>query len=1639
MNKNYIHIIFILWGSLLLASPAMASFENTTTFEIETLTISKDTLNPKEKDTVKTRVVAKDPLMARWQKEKIAKIEEVPVKVVTDNKFKSFPELEKYTENLNDGILGRLSEFTKSYVEELKSKARAKLDNNSKEVLEAGENVFKILDENQNFINIIGGQQVVEMPVGIKKSVSDNSDITLGIVRMEYHTNYTVVDMFARLNLGELGVENLLFAANDVKISKDGGIYGEARLTLLEDAYVGQNGGQWLFIFKGGKDPKTGKGNGATYLDIDCEGKVKKIGLNLDVRIAKSVAIPIKDDGSPEFPNSVTPGTGESPRDNDTYLGTSFALETDELGGLLIELDLPMFQLKALPNWGFKMEKTVLDLSDTKNSASINFPEIYRTQGLLQGNDNLWRGFYSSEVRVLLPPEFKKKGSSERIAIGARDLLIDNFGVSGDFYATDVLDINEGDASKWQISVDSIGVDLKVNRFIKGGFNGEIVLPISDKKSTGGKLAYKGVITADQYYSVNVEAVEDVSFDVFKAKAKIFTGSYVKLEVENNRFYPEANLTGLMSFNAKQDAEFNQFSSESLNDTTAVVDLEFDGLSFQNFKIQTKQRPYLTIEYAGFKDDIKLPKIAGFELGFYDVSITTDAEENAILALNSYINLDSEGIHGDIRLSVIGELDEGDLLQWKYKEVDISRVDIDVKRKSFEFKGFAEFFKDDPVYGQGFAGGFDLNLTSIEIEIGARALFGNTGDYRYWFVDAHGRPTKSNSTTFKIFDLGGGVYHHMRKAGMNEDNVKSMSGIDYQPDIDTEIGFKALAAFEVKETFTGLVAIEMAFNSKAAGGGVSRLGFYGGAMLMQSNSGGGEGANSGGNPQYPFGSLDDMQKEVASKEELLGNFHEMSIDKDGIKAFSDAIFPDLLTGEELFAAQVGIDFDFRNRTYWGMFDVFLNAGAIKGEGEKNRLGYLEFYNSPDDWYIWVGTPKKRFGLKEIPIGPYLASFNLYFMTGTILEDPALPPQNVIDILHLTDEELMFGRNFDQELARGVGYAFGAKFELGMGFDWEIVYAKVAVGAGFDLMMRDFGDAQCKDRDGTIGMDGWYSIGQMYAYLQGEIGAQVKLFGVNKQIPILSAGIAVLAQAQLPNPVFIKGYAGVDIKVLGLINIHARLKVVIGEPCEIIGKTGIQDLVMISDITPRDGLTDVDVFDAIQVAFNAPIDSEIPFTDDQGSKTFRISLKDITITTNGEEIKGSYKLNNEKDVLIYNSDEILPPEQEINVLVRVSFDEKVGGNWVAVANEGVPVIEEKEVTFTTGDAPRKIPHKNIQYMYPVVDQQYMLPKEANAGFVQLDKGQEYLFGNGFSDELYFIDESGNKTKVNFSYNTAEKRLNFDLPDLNNEQKYTYALITLNPGDGDEGQAMTAVEFIEVSEDLEISNNTLTGSASNDAFISRLDFTFKTSRYDNFSQKIRSIKQKNSYIYLDTYPGTGETVSSVAYLSIGTEEFEPFGINDLTGTNFTQNKPLIEFEALTTDDYYKEEIYPLLYREYPLDSDITLSRNEAELGVPPLKSIKLINTYLNYATHQPENVLLKTLFPYRWHLPIAYYLDYQELQYKINNRYARYGEIQPQYDNYSYLIKGLFPFINKESYQVRFSYVLPNGVSRNSEIINYTNTY
>jgi len=45
-----------------------------------------------------------------------------------------------------------------------------------------------------------------------------------------------------------------------------------------------------------------------------------------------------------------------------------------------------------------------------------------------------------------------------------------------------------------------------------------------------------------------------------------------------------------------------------------------------------------------------------------------------------------------------------------------------------------------------------------------------------------------------------------------------------------------------------------------------------------------------------------------------------------------------------------------------------------------------------------------------------------------------------------------------------------------------LYARFQAGVGFDIMLKDYGNARCKGSSDEIGINGWYANGQAYAYL-----------------------------------------------------------------------------------------------------------------------------------------------------------------------------------------------------------------------------------------------------------------------------------------------------------------------------------------------------------------------------------------------------------------------------------------------------------------------------------------------------------------------------------------------------------------------------
>ncbi|PKV49305.1 hypothetical protein ATE84_1326 [Aquimarina sp. MAR_2010_214] len=1553
----------------------------------------------------KTTTAPLPPVMMRRSFANLdAKIEKDIKQLVKKATVKEFAPDELYTRFESDTVANNL-----------RTKAKSVID-----TLVAGNKFLESLTD------YITGETPVTLPIGIKKEIG-SSEFIMGVSQIKIGKDYSELEIFVRIRLPQYDKtgkrRELFFGASRVKLSHKGGLFGDADLVLLGDVGIPFQGKNILMILKGGFDLKTGDLKKKTYVTIDCDG-FKELGLAADVEFSRKKILPVKADNT--IDNS-TIGTTKILK----KVTTSFEVVTTGWNDILVEISLPRFQVPKLKNTIFELNTAIFDFSDTRNSPNMQWPtDDYQQTYLIPGEEDLWRGVYVASLTVVLPKQFQRKGSDKRISFGAEKMLIDNNGVSGTFKAENILPLDTGNADGWQFSVDRIQLSFVAGDLSGAGFGGAMVLPVTTETVSGthtekyidknGKeqsrltIAYESSDTTvliynalidpvNEEYVLNASPENDIAFDIFKAKATLTKNSYIELRLSKGKFRPKALLHGNMAIKGSNSGS-----------TSATATADFEGITFQDFQLQTIS-PIIKIGHAGYTGEVK---VGNFPVTISEIGIR--AKDNiAALDFTIAINLmDNAGFSGNASLSIEGDLKQGDGFEkWKFKRIKLRRVEI-AADMGFKIEGFVEFRDDDPVYGDGFAGMVKATFTG-GIAVTISAAFGKT-DYRYWYIDGLVEGLSIPiPPVFAITGFGGGASYRMKKEGFSSNIGIGSSGLNYVPDRDSGLTVKAMMLFSItkgESLINGGFGFEMAFNRH---GGINRVSLYGEAHLLQipgfEDAGDEISENFGGIVENESGMPDAVENQL-KETDLIGA--------------SKAIYPAVMEGQKGLNAYMAIEFDFTAKTFHGTFELYIDVlgGVFKGVGPGGRAAWAVIHFGPGEWYVHIGTPTDPIGIK-IGIGSVALTSKSYFMMGDYMPPSPPPPAQVAEILGLDAEVLDYMRD-ENALAGGRGVAFGASLEFDTGdMNFFMFYARFNAGFGFDIMVKDYGDAMCKG-SGQIGVNGWYANGQSYVYLQGSMGINFKLFGKRRRIPIIEAGAATLMQAKLPNPVWFRGYLGGYYRLLGgLVKGNFRFEMQFGKECELIsGGSPLGDIKIIADISPRDKINEVDVFAVPQVAFNMQIGSPIKVEDEEYKiHYYRFKLDDFWIKDDkGSIVLGEQALNNNNDLLSFTSNEILPPKTTMNLYVSVTFEEKVNGKWIPVVYNGELLKEEENTTFTTGTAPDYIPETNIAYSYPVIGQKYFFPKEYNKGYIKLKRGQAYLFNldAGWSQRSYFTDEYDMAIESSLSYNAGDKKVMIPLPEIENTKEYTLKLLTLPPS----ATSSTVKEKYTTAGDgentVEIKNVSIDGLTTNPETIEMLSYVFNTSKFDSFSEKIKGKKYRNTF---------RETLTMrIHKLRMVVKNSEPFDEVDLAGNQYTEQKPLIRAEAVLDDNYYKNEIYPLIYKGYPLKPEFTVDRDESILGIPPTKGMDELTWYQTYLEAAPDSHFLKERMPYSYNLPYYYHEDFIDIVYNIVN--ANLTNPNPKYD---YIINAQFPHIKKGKYPARYQYVLPGGITGTSSNVNYIN--
>lgn len=1467
-------------------------------------------------------------------------------------------------------------------------------------------NAVAKVDQKNRYLDMLSPADLNELPIGLKRTIN-NITYKIAISSAIFHATHAELTLFAKVEIPQHPGE-LFFGLSGLKLSYDGGIVGDAKLVLLGDVpidFIGENG---KVILKGAFDFKNGiASNNLTYLEIDCKG-FKEMGISADVEFPRSLLVPCSASGNPIA--------------DDTKKVTGyFQTVVSDWNNILADISLPKFQFVGLKDIVFSVTNATFDFSDQQNSKNISFPAGYESKYVSYPSSDLWRGLYIEKFEVMLPKTFTKRTTNDRISFIAKDLLIDNNGISGNFYAKNILSYSEGSASGWRFSVDQFNVELEANSLVGAGFKGIIGLPIS--KENDEALKYEAVITSDDKYWLTIAPTEKINFNLWQAKATLDKNSYVKLLVKDDQFLPEANLYGKMDIEGRKNKD----------DTSSNAIAQFKGIEFKGLRLKTVE-PYLSVDYFGYDGELS---VGNFPVSIDSIALVSSRKE-AILTFGVKVTLMDEGFKADTKVvfNSIFEQNEG-LHKWSFKDLGLTAIKLNnVNIGKVILNGELNLLDNDPIYGEGFGGGIQATFQALgAMEVRVRAIFGKK-EFRYWFVDGRasfgsGGIPIAPPAPINVNGFVGGVYYRMSKIRQSVSSSSAHLMPEYKPDLAMGLGVKAGILFNVSkdEVCNGLVEFEMAFNRR---GGLNYIGLFGSAKFMEKIPIVGDALNAASKV------LNDVQDKVSTqleglsdvlKIDKLNSIQNLTI-KDPQKAAREVSAEvDFSKG---LAAYMGISYDFNASTFHANFDIFVNAakGLLRGVGDKNRAGYAVLHFAPKEWYIYMGTPSDPIGL-QFGLGSFSLKTESYFMIGTRIPASPPPPQEVADILGLDLRQLDYMRDLNA-LGDGRGFALGSRLAIATGdITFLILYANFKAGIGFDLMLKQYPDAHCEENSEPIGINGWYANAQAYAYLQGELGIKVNLWFLKARIPIIKAGVATLLQARLPNPSLFTGYLGVQYDVLGgLIKGRANFKVQFGDECKIIngGQENPVGINVIADMSPKNP-ENVDVFTAPQVAFNFSVDRDIPIADESGNKIFRIKLEKFELSDDGGKlINGKLEWNSGKDAVSFISKEILPPNTNIRAYTKVSFIQLVDGIWQTVYMEGRKAEEERYIEFKTGIAPQSIPLTNIEYSWPVVNQRNFYRLERNRGFVQLKRGQSYLFRvKGFNQYLAFKKENGVAEPISFNYDSAHVQLRFDLPSsMESNTSYSFELFSKSDAKTTGPISITETKKTDEGDFIQLTNKQAQNVIRTDEGKIILGYSFHSSSFGNFKEKVASITTMNDVF--------AKVSSDVIDLRKEVNLYEPFELAEVLGTAYTQNKPLLQPVALLDHPYYQEDILPLNYAKYPVNGDITLRRDTATLGFVPVRALPVIFSYVtNLEQGNFNSQFVNQRLPYIYDLPRFYKDDFVELQNQVVNRFLG----TPQQNEYHWLIAGKFPFMREGKYKVKYKFILPDGTPGSEAIVDYYN--
>lgn len=961
------------------------------------------------------------------------------------------------------------------------------------------------VEEAGNWMDKISADALVKGNFGIKTK-KDGNEYQVAFSQLSFQKGGGVARVFARaiLPLLDENDENrqLLFAGY-VALSRTGGIVDGGKLALLGEDTL-STCDQWYMLLHG--DGKSGTvSDNTTSLSFDCSGYTG-LWLNGHVELSKAFYVPAA-------------SAGEMSASGGAAINAAFKGAATSLNDLMLtnlKFNRP-FALKKVKNYTFLIDSATLDFSDKENPLiddehqedfEGHLEDLYKDS---KEDELIWRGLYVRKLKVSLPREFRPKGAKDSVELECEFAMLDDDGFATVVNKSHVVKIDQGKAGSWAMSIEKLFLEISESEISAGGLAGSLILPLQDKKKVMEKIkakeaaaeaadakaaataktaaaapapaakpavaktetaaaakdsteaepdqdeiTFEGQISKDGEYEIKAAFSRSIIAPIWKSKLEIDTSSYIEIKVDDDGFHAKAVLSGKLTFNSSGDST----EAVAAADSTKKKVFACKGIEFEELTLQT-EKPYLSVKALGVAGALN---IASFEAE-YSVGYTSEkpkewtrlSDEVAGLKIAADIKLMDGKIGGKADLAFYGRYDEA-AGEWKYYDYKLSEIGIKADFGKAAFEGSLTIMRNDPTFGDGFAGSLKLRVNKFEVA--ASGIFGTKNNtagqpFRYWSVDGQVSGLKLVTGAMVFTGFSGGASYMMNQA--TNTSGKMPSGITYIPDEKAFLRVRAGVLFNVtsEEAMTATAGLEIVFNKNW---GVNTAIIKGTAKIMSASS--------------------QTDPKAALKEGLAGTVSDSAANASSQQKYDNAIW-----------AKLTVTLDLVNDVYSGNLDAFINYKEQTVGGLPNyRAGTASFYISASKWYINVGTTTEpvMVNLNQSPV----------YATGTAY--------------------FMMGNNIQAGGATGFGVKHGMSFTAEVGYDAGWLFARVGGGLKYDIMLFKNNNFYCNGA--PAGLNGWYGSARMTAWLYAAVG--VRFWSV--EFNVLNANIYADMEIRGPKPLYFYG-------------------------------------------------------------------------------------------------------------------------------------------------------------------------------------------------------------------------------------------------------------------------------------------------------------------------------------------------------------------------------------------------------------------------------------------------------------------------------------------------------------------------------------